>query len=826
MIIQGLRAEFNEYFQSPNAELIVWLDPSTQWKGVIEHLKNDFRVVEYKGSQLEVKAEVELTWKKGERPKFVLYLPGLTRDSLTVLKEYEFLGKVFEETILQSFRRWGIDFEREHEAELKKILPILVTKFATRDSAFWQHRLTPKNLREILFDDETVRKMLAAQETTTKELKTSETYEIFRDFAEDRFGGPNLRDTPLGEWARLFTAYLILTEVRSGAEDLSSFPQFAVGHAADRHERACLSFLRDWMRNETYKEDFKRLSHDVEATYNLSSWAAGLSQFPDCESSLTVEKALETRILSQINNITTIDEFRSVLSADAEVVEQMAEHFWSREEVIVAWRALHLGNHLVTAIDSCITAVEGIDLPSVLVKKYVGDWWEIDRDYRIYRANYDGKNRLDKLSTQLIFIYRDFQNQLNEKFSDLIEREESLQIGGLEKQSDFWATSVAPSRKKRAVFLVDALRFELACDLKERLEAAVRDAQIKCIPLLANVPTLTSIGMATIVSGEGISVGLTADGNWDVRSEGKGKSENLALKEGRKAALKRRHPKAVFYDLEDILKPSEMNIEDGNPVVVFTQEMDGHGHDSGVLNLSLDYFGNYLDMLVRAIKWLGSMSIEEIHIVSDHGFIILDEITEANKVTIPRDLELLYKGHRCLVGKDLPETLGVVLELPNSDKLQFCVPRGTGIFRTRGKNQFLHGGLSLQELIVPHMGIVFKRTPPKYGVMLKAPEVIYNLIFEVELLRAMPSAGVLFGAPRFVEIVGKIIKDEEEIGILRQSGPEMVVNQENEKMMVLLRIKPGTAFKRGDVMHLELKDADTGELLDSTDLRIEVESDV
>lgn len=60
-------------------------------------------MVEFNGSQLEVKAEVELAWDRGERPKFILYLGGLSLDDLTVLKEYEFSGNVFEETILQAF---------------------------------------------------------------------------------------------------------------------------------------------------------------------------------------------------------------------------------------------------------------------------------------------------------------------------------------------------------------------------------------------------------------------------------------------------------------------------------------------------------------------------------------------------------------------------------------------------------------------------------------------------------------------------------------------------------------------------------------------------
>lgn len=826
MIIQELRAEFNEYFASPNAELIMWLDPSTQWNGVIKHLKTDFRVVEFKGSQLEVKAEVELTRKKGDIPKFVLYLPGLTRNDLTVLKEYEFSGKVFEETILQAFRRWGIDFEREHEDELEKILPISVTQYATKSKAFWPNPLTPENVRTLLFDDEDVRIMLAAPEATTKELTTRGSYEKFCDFVENQFGGPKLRDTEPKEWARLFTAYLMLTEVRSGAGHPLSFPQFAVSYAEDRHEGKCHSFIRDWLRNGTYKEDFKRLSQDIEEIYDLSSWAASLSEYPNSESSLSIEKTMENRILAQINNAKTVDECRNVLSGAVDVIEQMAEHFWSREGDIVAWRALQLGSNLVTAIDNGIAEIKEIDSSSSLVKKYAEVWWKIDKNYRSYRATYDGENRLSKLSMLITAIYRRFQNQLNETFSSLVEGAGSLQIEGIEKQSTFWANRVSQSKKKRAVFLVDALRFELALDLKERLKETFRDAQVTCTPLAANAPTLTPIGMATIVSGEDIKVNLTADGNWNVRSIGKGKSETLSAKAGRKAFLKRKHQKAAFYDLEDILKPAELNIGDGNPVVVFTQAMDGTGHDSGVLNLSIDYFGKYLDLLTRAIKRLTSMGIVEIHIVSDHGFILLDEITDADKVTIPNELELLYKGHRCIVGKDLPESLGVVLELHNSDKLQFCVPRGTGIFRARGEHHFLHGGISIQELIIPHVEILARKAPPKYGVTLNAPEAIYNLIFEVELLRAMPSAGVLVGEPRFLEIVGTFIRDDEEIEIIQQSGPDLVINQEKEKLDVRLRIKPGTPFRYGDVLHLKLRDADTpGKLLDTADIRIEVESE-
>jgi hypothetical protein len=810
MIIQELRAEFNEYFQSIDPELILWLDHSAQWKGIIDHLKKDFRVIEYRGSQLEVKAEVELTWAKGDRPKFILYLPGLTRDSLTVLKEYECSGKVFEETILHCFRRWGIEFEREHEPELEKILPIAIQYYPTKNLGFWKENNTPTKLRSMICDDETVRQIFASPENTFKQLKETERYEIFCDYVQEKFGGPDPRKLNPIEWARQFTVYLILTEVTVGAGRHTSFPKFDIKWADDKHEGECLSFIRDWLRNGTYKEDYKRLSSEIEKQYDLSLWAAGLSECPTCESSLSVEKALEKNILAKINNIKTLDDLHSVLSVEVEDIEQMAEHFWSREGDIVAWGALRLSHKIVTAIDHCLAELEKTNSPSVIVRKYTGEWWEIDRNYRAYRAKYDGEDRLSKLSLNVASIYREFQNLLNEKFLNMVEAQGAVTIEGVKKQCSFWAESVSPSRKKRAVFLVDALRFELACDLKERLEKVVRDAQIKCFPLIASVPTLTPIGMASIISGDEIDISAISEGDWNIRSIRKGESGNLNSVEERKSILGKRHSKVVFFNLEEILKPSELIIGDRNPVIVFTREMDGLGHDSGVLNLSLDYFGQYLEGLIRAIRRLGSMGIEEIHLVSDHGFVILDDIADADKVTIPKELEVFYKGH-----------LGIVFELPNSDGLQFCVPNGIGIFRTRGGKQFFHGGLSLQEFIVPQIHLVFAKVQPKYGAKISAPEAIRNLIFDVELLRAIPTEGVFFGAPRFVEIVGVLPKDGREI--FRQSGPDMVVNQESEILKVRLRIKPGTVFSYGDMLILELKDADTGELLDRSEIRIEVE---
>jgi hypothetical protein len=816
MIIKELKAEFNEYFNSPNAELIVWLDPERQWNGVIKHLKGDFRIVEYNGSQLEVKAEVELAWDRREKPKFILYLGGLSRDNLTVLKEYEFSGKIFEETILQAFTRWGLEFERKHEQELNKMLPILVAVFATRSTSFWKDRLTPENLRSLLFDPDDIRKMLAQPEITTRELKEKETYQVFCDYVKDKFAGPDLRKYKPQEWVECFMGYLILTEVRVASGKDESFPQFDIAPADDRHESECVSFLKEWMRNATYKDDFKRLGEIVEKKYNLSSWADSFETTVDCESSLTVERAFEKSMISQINATKTMKELGNLIVSKSELISLMCSHFWSIDGEINIWKALDLAERIIGAIDKVFSEISKVNSASEIVKRYTENWWKIDNEYRTFRLQTDADNQLQVLSRSVRIIYRDYQNQLNEKFLNLISKQEELLIQGFQKQSDFWE-KVASSKKRRAVILVDALRFELGQDLIGTCKKSMRDVKISCEPLIASLPTLTPIGMSSLIPVRDIEIDVK-DSNWQVQSNDS--TGNLALLSERRKLIKKHHTKAAFFSLQDLISGSNIDLEQGNPIVVFTRELDSLGHDSGLLNLSLNFFGEYLNGICEGVKKLTVSGIEEVHIVSDHGFIIIENVTEADKIPIDKNIPILYAGHRCIVGKSLPEDLGVIFDLPNSDGLKYCVPKNSGIFRKSGSCEFIHGGISLQEIVIPHIQVVTKKIQPKYGAKFSAKDVVHNLIFEVEILRAIPGEGLMFGSPRFLEVRGFLGTGE----IIRQTEPDYVINEANEHLKIRIRIKPGTKFKYGDVLGLELRDADTGELLDNTNVRIEVES--
>ena len=166
-----------------------------------------------------------------------------------------------------------------------------------------------------------------------------------------------------------------------------------------------------------------------------------------------------------------------------------------------------------------------------------------------------------------------------------LEAQGTCTIDGIDQQATFWKKHIVPLKKLKAVLIVDGLRFELGCDFQERfinlgLDA---DAGILWSPIVAAAPTLTAIGIGSIISGEDISIEVTEGGKWLISETHDGKLENLSTKESRKQSLRRKYPKTIFFDLQDISNPSELTVKDASLIVVFTQELDAGGHDSGAL---------------------------------------------------------------------------------------------------------------------------------------------------------------------------------------------------------------------------------------------------
>jgi hypothetical protein len=94
-----------------------------------------------------------------------------------------------------------------------------------------------------------------------------------------------------------------------------------------------------------------------------------------------------------------------------------------------------------------------------------------------------------------------------------------------------------------------------------------------------------------------------------------------------------------------------------------TLDEAGHG---GVLSLAPRAAEEYVEQSARTVRKLASVGVEQIHVVTDHGFILLDEVADHDLIHVAA-ADLRYKSHRAVVDRDLGSPSLLTLPLVGSD---------------------------------------------------------------------------------------------------------------------------------------------------------------
>ena len=137
----------------------------------------------------------------------------------------------------------------------------------------------------------------------------------------------------------------------------------------------------------------------------------------------------------------------------------------------------------------------------------------------------------------------------------------------------------------------------------------------------------------------------------------------------------------------------------GELLVVFGHnDVDHIGHGEGqtlIRHLQLE-----VDRLTRLVRKLHRWGYSSVHVVTDHGFTLLDEAKLPEEVRCEREWCHVYKERFAIVpaAADLP-----VATFPFrwDCEVMIAVPPGLAFFKA--EKSFSHGGASLQEIVIPHL---------------------------------------------------------------------------------------------------------------------------
>lgn len=387
------------------------------------------------------------------------------------------------------------------------------------------------------------------------------------------------------------------------------------------------------------------------------------------------------------------------------------------------WFEKHL--HGYRALEQAITfrgllAKADLAVPSFEegLQRYCSSWWRLDQAYRrcIFHARtYQQPTRFKPLREWLESQYvNNVLLPLTNRWSDQVSQLSNWSSNAMPRQKEFHMRYVhaplgAKSLKRLFVVISDALRYEAARDFADRLNSqAGKGWKAEVDALLGVLPSYTQLGMASLLPGVQLGIDIhTPEARALVDGQSASGTDNRdkilkAYVKGRAKAIQAED----FLNLPTTKEGAEL-IKDHDLIVVYHNRIDriGDKRDTEADTCqAVEQAFEELDAILRKISSLkGSQAV----ITADHGFLFQQEPVDANdRSEFPAAKELSFKNRRFALGSGIKPSAGqkvfTASELGLSGSWEAVFPLGLDRYPRSGSgSRFVHGGTSLQEVVVP-----------------------------------------------------------------------------------------------------------------------------
>ncbi len=521
---------------------------------------------------------------------------------------------------------------------------------------------------------------------------------------------------------------------------------------------------------------------------------------------------------------------QQIVDGNFQVAQEIVEHrrlsFWALHQLQrqEQWQAYRLAAQLGLAVkevtkqlpDSKKTAIHWIE-------GYVAEkgWYRVDLLHRRLESTLSAMT--DTIASEKVIhrVRQDYEQLVGRMTGGFIAafKDAGWNIPGVLHQTEVYSKQVQSSGEAVCFILVDALRFEMGIELKGLLEAA---EQLSIEPAVAAIPTITPIGMAALMPGAEESFSVVECGK-DLG--GKIESSVSGSLNDRRKVWKGRVPDVVDLELDKVLSHSNSQLQKrvtGAPlVVVRSVEIDAMG-EGGNTFLARQVMDTAINNVARAIKRLASMGISKFVVAADHGHLFIHERDESERIDKPGgDQVSLHR--RCWAGRGGVSANGTVRvsasQLGYDSDLDFVFPTSNSVFKAGGDLAYYHGGLSLQELLIPvlsiRMPIKVKQQTAEISIKLtKVPEKIVNRIVTFGL----SSTSSLFNSDD-ITVRPVLLSNGQHIGHVG-----MVLDAEHDSLTHCIRMKAGSTCTVGvqllrddvDSVEIVVLDPETDRILDKS----------
>ena len=402
------------------------------------------------------------------------------------------------------------------------------------------------------------------------------------------------------------------------------------------------------------------------------------------------------------------------------IVGEHANSVWSsNSDSLVNWELVKSSQRL---IETC-TDLER-ELPSFskkqadLIEYYQSSLRRADQLHREFEQAVNDCPDAEDLMLGVVDLvrknYRELVETVQLKFTHFVDNAGWPPQGFLSNTQVF-DTKVEPLLKsggtRVAYLMVDALRYELGYELNKQL---VEDADAQLSVAFATLPSITPVGMASLLPGAYNKLSVhVKDGKTTPLFDGKPVSDvpsRMGVFKSQYGDRFQEMPLKYFMKL-----PKKKMVENSVDLLVLrSTEIDSffenHPEDAPAM------MQRELKQIRQAVNKLQTQGFQKVFIVTDHGF-YMNNAQEVGDVVTKPDSTWKVEHQRMLLGNGNLDSHHYNLTSEHTgiktDILQFAGPKSLSPYR-RGM-LYYHGGLSIQECLVPVIEITLKSSPVKSG---------------------------------------------------------------------------------------------------------------
>ncbi len=390
------------------------------------------------------------------------------------------------------------------------------------------------------------------------------------------------------------------------------------------------------------------------------------------------------------------------------ITARRRDSFWF-EDYATVYEALAAAAELLPTIRAARLDFNSFDEG---LSRYRDELFRADQLYRQFTHSYqtaEFKQPLDDLAEQVEAAYvTNFLAPLGMSWQQQVDTVDrwSTHARDVTAQSSFYRNYIAKltksGTKKAVVVISDAMRYEVAKELESKI-LGLDKFDAKTDAMLGVLPSYTQLGMAALLPHETLAHSpdgdpVLVDG---MKSDGSANRNSILSAVGG-AAIQAKD----FVEM----KPGERRelYSSHQVLYLYHDTIDATGDNAKSEHRTFAAVSEALDQLVDIVKKLASANATNIFVTADHGFLYQRSklAPQFNLTVKPQGDQIVAEKRRYALGRGLkehaafrtfqPGQLGLSgdleVQIPNS--IHRIVKPGAGF-------QFVHGGASLQEIVVP-----------------------------------------------------------------------------------------------------------------------------